>query len=208
LDNEGSLTVAPAADGPVDETAEDVMSTSAHLAHAIAVGARSQLCPGRAAAAETAGAVLHADHLDLFPAAADRFLEGYVNFAADVGSLLRGASLDGDGAGEEGVEDVAQSRGEVPETVEPAAVIGMPETVVDSPSVGVAEDLIGFDDLLESLRRSFVMVVVGMIPEGQLAEGLPDLLRRGFWGYAQQAVVVLLQRHGGTNSTGGAVISS
>jgi len=53
-----------------------------------------------------------------------------------------------------------------------------------------------------------MMVAVGMVFEGQSAEGFSDLFLRRFSRYAQQAVIVFLQRHGDTRFTGDSLISS
>ena len=71
----------------------------------------------------------------------------------------------------------------------------MAEAVIGGPFVGVAEGGIGLVDLLELGFGISLFVAVGVVLEGQFAEGLLEFFIGGAAGYAQHLVVITFYGH-------------
>ena len=74
------------------------------------------------------------------------------------------------------------------------AVLGVEaELVVHLPLLGVAEDVVGFLNVLEALLGGFVAgVEVGMVLARQLAVGLADIVRGGLARHPEGFVIIVL----------------
>jgi hypothetical protein len=69
------------------------------------------------------------------------------------------------------------------------------EAVVRGTLIGVREDLVGLVDLLELFRGAVVFITVGVVLEGQPAEGLSDIFRRGVTGHAENFIIIAFHCH-------------
>src|SRR5579875_753908 len=71
----------------------------------------------------------------------------------------------------------------------------MTELIVLAAPLGIAQDLVGFVDLLELLIGIGAVIAVGVILEGELPKGLADLFLGRVPRYPEHLVVVALRWH-------------
>jgi len=162
-----AVTVGAGSD--IHKLAEDAPLRTSYLPCAVTLWTLSRSTARLAAGAIARGTVLRAQAFDFLFASKYRLLECEAEVIANVRPLLWSSSCGCSRAAEEGVEYIAETAKHIETLSKPLA--GMPEAVVVLSLHRVGEYLVSLVYLFKSFGSAIILVVVGMVLEGEFPEG-------------------------------------
>ena len=94
----------------------------------------------------------------------------------------------------EGIKDITKATEVKPLEVPPEDTFGatMPKAVIGGALIGVREHLVSLVYFLKFLLSPIMVVVVGVMLEGQLTESLLDLLIGGISVYTEDFIIIMI----------------